>query len=459
MDPPAFCTTVEVLADPQLRRRPLAIAPLAADRAVLLAVSAEARSAGLERGMAVRLARRICPDLIVRPPNPRRYAAAHRALHEILARVAPVVEPRGWGHAYLDISGTEGLFGSAVDVAQHLEHEARTRLSLPLAVGVAINKLVSEAAATVVKRESGAEIWSVTAGHEAAFLAPERVSLLPDLSDRVRERLDDYHLDRIGEVATLGEQPLRIVFGAAGRTLYTHALGIDLRPVIPPDVRAECRVTHLLATDTNDRTLLYAMLRPLTERLGRRLRGRGFTAGRLLVTVRHVDDATAERAIRLPPWALDADLWRAACRALDVVLARRVSVRSITLVADALRDTHAQLELWPDPVAQARPEAAALQQALDGVRGVLGRHLTPPTFGVSSVFTPQKPTNGPPCPPLPLPRQHDLPEGRVAGEQVVSPGGLPHRHHRFHDWPEPSSPEVRQHLGAEPPHQLATLRQ
>ncbi len=368
VDPLAFCTTIEALVDPSLRRRPVVIAPLGADRAVVLALSAEARAAGLARGMPLILARRICPDLIVRPPDPRRWARAHRALHAILARVAPMIEPRGWGHAYLDITGTEQLFGSAVDVARRLEHEAETQLRLPLAVGAAINKLVSETAATVVKREAGAEVWSVAAGHEASFLAPEPVALLPDVPDRVRERLDDYHLERIGEVAALGESSLRVAFGRTGRTLHQHARGVDLRPVLPPAVKAACRVAHDLATDTNDRHALHAMLRPMTEQLGRRLRQRGYVAGRLVVALRHADDATASRAVRLPAHALDADLWRAACRALDTARTRRVAVRSLALIADELHDGHGQCDLWSDPVAEVRPQAAALQRALDDIR-------------------------------------------------------------------------------------------
>lgn len=375
IDPPAFCTTVAALVDPSLRHRPVAIAPLGADRAVLLALSAEARAAGLARGTPVALARRICPDLIVCPPDPRRWAQAHKALHAILARVAPVIEPRSWGHSYLDLTGTERLFGSAVDVAHRLERETRDQLGLPIAVGAAINKLVSETAATVVKREAGAEVWSVTAGYEAAFLAPERVSLLPDVPDRVRERLDDYHLELIGEVARLGEQPLRVAFGRIGRTLHTHAQGIDPRPVLPPEVKAECRVAHTLATDTNDRGQLHALLRQMTTRLGLRLRARSLAAGRLVVTVRHVDDTTAQRAIRLAACSLDSDLWKSACTALDQALARRVAVRSLAVVADALQDGNGQLELWHDTVALSRPEAAALQHAVDGVRGVMHQPL------------------------------------------------------------------------------------
>ncbi|MEO8478771.1 MAG: hypothetical protein ABI542_03990 [Gemmatimonadota bacterium] len=371
IDPPAFCTTLAALADPSLRRRPVAIAPLGADRALLIALSPEARLAGLERGTAVALARRICPDLIVLPPEPRLWARAHRALHEILAQVAPVIEPKTWGHAYLDVTGTAQLFGSPIDIAHRLEREIQQRLGLPIAVGIATNKLVSESAATVVKREAGAEIWPVAAGHEARFLAPEAVTLLPDAIDRVRERLHDYHLEQIGEVAALGAQSLTVAFGRVGRILHQHAEGIDYRPVLSPAVKAECRVSHVLATDTNDRESLGRLLRAMTERLGQRLRNRKLAAGRLVLHLRHADDATAQRSIRLARCTLDRDLWQAACRALDQALTRRIAVRSIELVADELHDGHGQLELWQDPVALSAPEASALQHAVDGVRAVM----------------------------------------------------------------------------------------
>src|SRR5438045_8694849 len=106
VDPPAFCTTIEGLAAPALRTRPLAVAPAGTDRATILSLSGEARLAGLTRGMAVRKARRLCPDLIVLPPNPALYARASRALHEILRLFAPTIEPRGYGHAFLDLTGT-----------------------------------------------------------------------------------------------------------------------------------------------------------------------------------------------------------------------------------------------------------------------------------------------------------------------------------------------------------------
>src|SRR6185436_9644706 len=127
IDPPAFVATVERLAAPALRSRPLAVAPPGADRATVLALSAEAQAAGVERGMLARQARKLCPDLVLLPPNPRLYARASRALDAILRVYAPVIEPRGFGHAFLDLSGTERLFGPAQDVAERIRRESRDR--------------------------------------------------------------------------------------------------------------------------------------------------------------------------------------------------------------------------------------------------------------------------------------------------------------------------------------------
>ena len=249
VDPPAFCTTVEGLVAPSLRTRPVAVAPPGADRATILALSAEARLAGIERGMLVRQALKRCPDLVLLPPNPRLYARASRALHEVLRIYAPVIEPRGYGHAFLDLTGTGRLFGPAVDVAARVQREVRERLRLPLSVGVAANKLVSQAATTVVKPEP---LLEVPGGGEASFLAPHPLDVLPDLHPRMRRRLDDYQLDLIGEVAAITESALCAVFGGAGRTLRAQARGIDPRPVLSPERQSEFHVSHALATDTND---------------------------------------------------------------------------------------------------------------------------------------------------------------------------------------------------------------
>jgi DNA polymerase-4 len=278
VDPPAFCTAVEGLVAPALRSRPVVVAPPGADRATVLALSVEARLAGIERGMPVRQALKRCPDLVVLPPNPRLYARASQALHEVLRIYAPVIEPRGYGHAFLDLTGTGRLFGPAVDVAARVQREVRERLRLAVSVGVAANKLVSQAATTVIKPEP---LLEVPGGDEAGFLAPHPLDVLPDLHPRLRRRLDDYQLDLIGEVAVIPESALCAVFGGAGRLLRAQARGIDPRPVLPPERQAEFHVAHALATDTNDLGVLHPLLRLLGERLGRRLRRQGLVARRL----------------------------------------------------------------------------------------------------------------------------------------------------------------------------------
>ena len=349
VDPPAFCTTVEALVAPALRTRPVAVAPPGAERAVVLALSTEARRAGVAKGMMVRQALKQCPDLVIIPPNLRLYARASRALHEILRAYAPVIEPRGYGHAFLDLTGTGRLLGPPVDVAMRVRREVHERLRFPLSVGVAANKLVSQAVVRADRwsDDSGdSDALVVPFGVEAGFLAPRPLVVMPDLHPRVRSRLDDYQLDLIGEVAAIPESALCAVFGNAGRTLRARALGIDPRPVLPPERLAELTASHILATDTNDLAVLHPLLRMLAERLGRRLRRGNLVARRLRVEIGYADHTESARAVPLPDSALDADLWEAARRAFALANSKRIALRGVTVKMEKVEEVSGQLELW-----------------------------------------------------------------------------------------------------------------
>ena len=381
VDPPAFCTTLEELVAPSLRMRPLAIAPPAADRAAILALSAEARLAGLQPGMPVRKAQRICPDLIILPPNPELYARASRALHQILKIFAPTIEPRGYGHAFLDLTGTGRLFGPPQDVAARIWREARERLRLPLSVGSAANKLVSQAAIRAGRWAAGPgrseSLEHVPRGDEREFLAPQPLEVLPELDSDIRTRLDDYQLERIGEVAAISESALCAVFGRRGRMLRASAQGIDPRPVLSPEQQSEFHVAHTFSGDTNAHAVLFPILRLMSERLGFRLRQRGLVAGRLRVDATYADYTTTARGVPLKAAVLDSELWEAAKRAFGLANSKRLAIRSMALTLDRLMEKEAQLELWDGTTLGEEAEEPAhsneeslsvsLQQAVDRI--------------------------------------------------------------------------------------------
>ena len=390
VDPPAFCTTVEALVAPALRTRPVAVAPPGAERAVVLALSTEARRAGIERGMAVRQALRRCPDLMIIPPNPRLYARASSALHEILRAYAPVIEPRGYGHAFLDLTGTGRLFGPPLDVALRVRREVSGRLGFPLSVGVAANKLVSQAVVRADRRsdDGDSDELIVPFGIEAGFLAPHPLIVLPDLHPRIRSRLDDYQLDLIGEVAAIPESALCAVFGGAGSTLRARALGIDPRPVLPPERLAELSAAHILTTDTNDLGVLHPLLRMLAERLGRRLRRGGLVARRLRLEVGYADHTDSARVVSLPASTLDSDLWDAARRAFAFANHKRIAVRGMTVSLERVEEVSGQLELWQTECGVAeRGEGGTAERRNGGRRGAekIPRYARDDTGATSAV--------------------------------------------------------------------------
>jgi DNA polymerase-4 len=364
----AFAAAVERLADPSLAGRPLLIAPPGAARALVLSASAEARAAGVRRGMPLRQALRLARDAAVVPPNLPLYRRAAAALAELLGGFSPLLEPAGGGRVFLDLTGTRRLFGPAQDLAARLERDIRDRLGLRPTVGLATNKLVSRVATRLLPPASLCDVFP---GSERTFLAPLPSVWLPDLEPPARRALADLNLGSIGEVAALSLPQLELACGASAWRLHRQARGVDESPVRPPERSPAVAVDETLAEDTNDEGTAAAVLCALAERAGRALRARRRAAAALRLRLRYSDGGEAERGRRLPrPLHDDRSLWEEAQRLLEQAWKRRLRLRYLELSADPLVEPPPARDLFGPREREAR--RLDLCAALDRLRGRYG---------------------------------------------------------------------------------------
>ena len=363
IDIAAFAVAVERVIHPDLRSRPVVVAPVGPSRSVVTALSPEAQEWGVRKGMILARALRLCRGLVVLPPNEPLYARATNALCRVLEGFSPVLEPAGYGRAYLDVTGTGRLFGPPRDTAWRAQREIRQRLRLDAALGVATNKMVSRIAAVVTEP---AGLQDVAPGDEAGFLAPLPARLLPGVGAKTQEQLRELNVRLIRELAAMSLNHLMLAFGRFGCKLHEEALGIDNTPVYPPRAVPAVEEEIVLAQDSNDWDLLKNELRRLCERAGEQLRREKQCAGCLEVRVRYSDYREAAGKAKLAvPLQSSAGLAARAGGLLERTLTRRTRVRSLHLRLTGLGSGPTQLDLFadPKPLRQAR-----LESALDQLR-------------------------------------------------------------------------------------------
>jgi DNA polymerase-4 len=283
------------------------------------------------------------------------------------------VEPAGWGHFFIDITGTRRLWGTLLDTADRMRRLVTRDFQLNTAVGLASNKLVSRVAARVIRIQ---ELCDVFPGVEASFLAPLRVSLLPGVGEVTTTRLlAELNLRTVGELAAVPPMFLGEVFGAAGPKLRRMALGEDSSPVVTPRAVLTIREEIQLPEDDNRRTRLSGHLYRLVEGLGRRLRLQNRCPGELTLTVTYADSVQARVREQFSAagseFQLDSVLYGAALRLFDRAVQRRLRIRRLALNAAYLQSPIGQLALFPWDDYHGGKETELLN-ALDHIRNRYG---------------------------------------------------------------------------------------
>jgi DNA polymerase-4 len=367
VDIAAFAVTVERMVRPDLRTRPVIVAPVGTPRAMVTALSREAWDSGIRKGMLVAKARRYCRGLAVLPPNEPLYARASNAICRVLQGYSPVLEPSGYGHAYVDITGTGRLFGPPRDTAWKAQTEIRQRLRLEASFGVASNKMVSKIAAVVTKPVG---LQDVRPGDERSFIAPLPVRLLPGVGPRTLEQLHEFNIQLVRDLTATELEHLTMAFGRLGFLLHQRARGIDNTPVYSPTAIPALEHEKVLPEDSNDLAVLKKCLFELCDRAGQRLRKEGQRAASLCLRVLYADyrdDAGREKLAA--PAQSTAALYARAEPLLERILSRRIRVRSIRLRLTDLTRGPAQLNLFTDPKSE---RSRNLEMALDVLRRRFG---------------------------------------------------------------------------------------
>lgn len=385
-DADAFFVAVARMVDPDgAGRAPLLIVGGTREsRGVVCSASYEARKFGVRSAMPIARALRLCPEAMCVPVPRRACSEKSRQIRSVLERFAPVVEGASIDEWYLDLAGTEGLYGNEplATTATRIRDAVVVETALSISIGGGTSKLVAKLAVERAKPKPGTAatgVLVVPPGEEANFLGTFELADIPLIGPRFQERLAALGMRRVPDVLQYDLPTLSQWLGAReARWLFDRVRGIDDRAVeAHGDAKSISRDETFPADIADDEALARELLALVTRAAGD-LRADGLTARTITVRVRDFDFKTRQASRTLDaPVIADRVIWQVSRTLLAKLRkARRVPERLIgvglsSLAADAAGDQLALFERADASVAETDRDRA-LARTIDHVRSKFG---------------------------------------------------------------------------------------
>lgn len=340
VDMDAFYASVEVRDNPSLAGLPVCVGGPASGRGVISAASYEAREFGVHSAMPTVQARRLCPQLVLLPPDFDRYTEASRQIMEIFRRYTPLVEPLSLDEAFLDVSGCERLFGDAVTVGRRIKQDILAETGLVASVGVATSKFLAKLASDLDKPDG---FRVIRADEIREVLDPLPVSKIFGVGERTAKRLEQLGVNTVRDLADKPREEVAREFGASGIWIHDLAHGIDTRRVTPRREEKSHGMERTFAEDIADRAELKLFLLQFCEEVAFGLRDKGLRGRTITLKARYSDFKTVTRTKTLDyPTNLGPRIFAVARDLLDRV--KPGPLRLIGISVSGLLDVRAPIQ-------------------------------------------------------------------------------------------------------------------
>ena len=369
-----FYASVEMLYDPSLKNRPMAVAgDPQARHGIILAKNELAKKAGVQTAETIWQARRKCPELVLVGARHGLYEKYSQKVRAIYRQYTRYVEPFGLDEAWLDVTG---LGFEAISLADELRRRVREEMGLTLSVGVSFNKVFAKLGSDL-KKPDATTIISPQNYRKLVWPLPVRNLLFvgPSTERKLRSR----NIHTIGDLALCSPEILRSALGKCGESLWIFANGLENQPVVASENAEEAKSvgnsvtpSHDLHSEEEVKSLLFA----LSESVGERLKRQGQAARVVGLSIRDCDLISCQCQTQLPqPTWLSAEIADAAVRLFRERWHWDKPVRSLGVSGLMLRSCEGweQIPLFPD---LRRERQKALEEAVLSLRH---------RFGVSSI--------------------------------------------------------------------------
>ncbi len=372
----AFYASVEQQRRPELRGRPVAVCGREEDRhGIVLTASYPAKRLGVRTGMAVWQARQYCPELVVLPPDMGEYQRISRLARDIYEEYTDRVEPFGLDEAWLDVTGSVGLFGSPMEIARQISDRVRFELGLTVSIGVSDNKVTAKLGSDYKKPDA---ITRIERDNYVQVVYPLPVESLLYVGPATARKLRAIGMSTIGRLAQCPVEVLTGRLGKIGGVLHAFANGRDTSPVRRTDHAAGVKSVSNSATTPRDLVCdedVHLMLLLLSESVSARMRELGCRCTVVEVGVRDAQLRSFTRQQKLTaPSCSSEELARTAFSLFRESYRWQCPVRSVGVRGAGLvpMDQCVQLSLYPED--QRREKWERIDAAVDRLRSRYGYH-------------------------------------------------------------------------------------